>query len=203
MTDGRVHDYRGVRFVFAYAKNKPADSSTVHMVLDPSADVLREVAHTDRSVCGLLAGRLAVDPPLLGEHLCARCRDKMRAATSSLQEEGDPLKEWRAHAWAGPDNWAIGINGFSELLNAIIRDVPGARFDREGKRWLVPAVYGEELSARLRETGLQVTVEQLGDPRIWARFCVRHWSAADCAELARLLTVAAEQAEQAEDSHDR
>jgi hypothetical protein len=183
MTDVTVHAGPGFQWVFAYARNKRADSAVVHLVLVTGGTV------GGRTACdGPLVGRL-VDEVLPGEHACRPCVEALRDGSTAGREAppAGALKTWRCHVQAGPGDCAYGLNGYSELVNSLIRDLaPGARFDREAKRWVVPAVYSAELTAALEQAGVEVVTEAAAPAQV-ARWAREHWTAGQRAELARLL----------------
>jgi hypothetical protein len=43
----------------------------------------------------------------------------------------------------------VALSGYSELLAAVIRDVPGRTWDKQRRAWLVPAAWAADLVVSL------------------------------------------------------
>jgi hypothetical protein len=55
----------------------------------------------------------------------------------------------------------VALSGYSELLVAVIRDVPGRTWDKQRRAWLVPAAWTADLVVSLGNAAVEVrTTEQ-------------------------------------------
>lgn len=55
----------------------------------------------------------------------------------------------------------VALSGYSELLAAVIRDVPGRTWDKQRREWLVPAAWTADLVVSLGNAAVEVrTTEQ-------------------------------------------
>ena len=174
------------RYVPAVAAKRPRSSRTVHL-----AGIVRlpdgSAGPAPAAVCGGPRELVHVAGPADGDHLCSSClyvltgQAKPEPARPSVPGPGPELREWKAHIFVRPDGVAeVALNGISELLNAVIKDVPGRRWDRELRAWLIPSAWAADLSASLGNAGVEVRVTE---QRI--TLCARCGELAAVAEEAR------------------
>jgi hypothetical protein len=159
MSDDETAAPSGLMLV--YARKRPPSSRTVHLARDDGGRALcgvhRGDAHGGNAVADL-------EPQ---EVICPVCSDTLAPARSRenrapSRPEPDPLHEWKASILIRADGLAeVALNGFSELLNEVIKEAPGRRWDRDLRVWLVPASWAPELSVSLSNAGVEVrTTEQ-------------------------------------------
>ncbi len=140
-----------------YAKNRPPVTRTVHLARDGEQKALCGVHRGEAHGALAYAGLHSQEVVCLG---CAKVLD--RAQRFPRGPETDPLHEWKASILLRADGIAeVSLNGFSELLNSLIKETPGRRWDGDARVWLVPAAWLPELRDRLAGAGVEVrTTEQ-------------------------------------------
>jgi hypothetical protein len=151
------------------ARNRPAGSTTVHLAI-PGAD---------RALCGVWAGEQQQPAWNSATITCDRCWDRYetvigQAAVARVRDLTDPERAVVAEAAAavaGPPlvympvrdgHWEVFLV-WSPLLASIVRTIPGARWDRGRRCWVVPWPMGAELARRLIKTGARVVTDRSPD----------------------------------------
>jgi hypothetical protein len=157
MSDDEVAAQVPSGLMFVYARKRPS-SRTVHLARQDA----------DRGLCGVRRGdahdgAAAADLGPL-EVICPACSDALapgRRPQAPAERQADPLHEWKASVLVRPDGLAeVALNGISDLLVAVIKDVPGRRWDRDARVWLVPAAWSADLAASLANAGVEVRVTE-------------------------------------------
>lgn len=136
-----------------YAKNRPTGSRTVHLVLPGD----------DHALCGVWAGERAPDAAVT----CPACKDAAQPARPAPTVADEVIAAAEAALNAGPplvhiqicDGHAHVLMPYNRLLITIVRGIPGARWHKPGKAWIIPAALADEAATRLRNAGAQVSSE--------------------------------------------
>ena len=95
--------------------------------------------------------------------ICPACSDALTPACPAAppRPEPDPLHEWKASVLVRADGIAeVALNGFSELLNDVIKAVPGRAWDRERRVWLIPSAWAADLAGGLANAGVKVRMTE-------------------------------------------
>lgn len=136
-----------------WAKNRRPGRAAVHLVVPGS----------DHALCGVLTGEGA-DP---GSVTCWTCRDTVTPASTAPSEA---VLAAAADALNGPPlvhiqichGQALVFSTYNVLVISVIRSMPGARWHKPSKAWVLPSdVLADELARRLAAAGVKVTSELL------------------------------------------